>query len=80
MVRMQCPTSLRKYGFCGILATIYAAKLPMPTSIDKLEKLLREIKGVLSMGLSKWGKAAPKHKGAISFSDTIRLLNHYGRL
>ena len=77
MVRMQCPTSLRKYGFCGILATIYAAKLPMPTSIDKLEKLLTEIKGVLSMGPSKWGKAAPKHKGAISFPDTIRLLNHY---
>jgi len=77
MVRMQCPASLRKYGFCGILATIYAARLPMPTSIEKLETLLKEVKQVLSMCKSKWGKVAPKRKGAISFSDTIDLLNHY---
>jgi len=70
-------TSLRKYGFCGILATIYAAKLPMSTSIDKLEVLFKEIKAVFSMCQSKWGKTAPKHTGVISFSDTIRLLDHY---
>ena len=40
MVRAQCPASLRKYGFCGIFATVYAAKLPMPSSVAKLEALL----------------------------------------
>jgi len=77
MVRAQCPASLRKYGFCGILATVYAAKLPVPSSIAKLEALLAEIKGVLCMKKSLWSRSKPKKTGAISISDTLCLLAHY---
>ena len=74
---MQCPASLRKFGFCGVLATIYAAKLPMPTSIEKLQTLLQEMKKVLAKPTGKWRRATPKNTGAISFTDTVRLLEHY---
>jgi len=77
MVRQQCPKSLSKYGFCGILALIYAAKLPMPSSIEKLEDLFKQIKGILSMGKGKWKSANPKNKGAITLPQTMKLLQHY---
>jgi len=77
MVRAQCPASLRKYGFCGILAIIYAAKLPMPSSVAKLKELLNEMKEVLCHPKGKWSKSQPKHTGEISITDTICLLHHY---
>jgi len=77
MVRAQCPTSLRKFGFCGILALIYAARLPMPTSVSKLKMLLEDVKKILYMKKGKWNKASPKHTGAISITDTLCLLHHY---
>ena len=77
MVRPQCTASLRKYGFCGILAVIYAAKLPMPSSIAKLMELLNEMKKVLCHPKGKWSKSKPKYTGAISITDTIFLLHHY---
>ena len=77
MVRPQCTASLRKYGFCGILAVIYAAKLPMPSSIAKLTELLNEMKEVLFHPKCKWSKSQPKHTCAISIDNTICLLHHY---
>jgi len=77
MVRAKCPTSLRKFGFCGILAIIYAARLQMPSSIPKLKTLLDNVKKILCMKKGKWTRATPKHTGAISISDTICLLHHY---
>jgi len=77
MVRAQCPASLRKFGFCGVLAVIYAAKLNMPTSIAKLKELLDEMRQVLCHPKSKWSKSKPKNTGAISITDTIFLLHHY---
>jgi len=77
MVRQQCPPSLRKYGFCGTLAMIYAARLPIPSSQDKLKAFLQEIKGILAMGKGKWDKTAPKTTGAISLEHTLQLLQHY---
>ena len=76
-MRMQCPASLRKFGFCGVLATIYAAKLPMPTSIEKLKALLQEMKAVLAKPSGKWKRATPKNTGGITFQDTLGLLEHY---
>ena len=77
MVRRQCLASLRKFGFCGVLATVYAAKLPMPSSIPKLKTLLCEIKGVLCHDKGKWSRAQPKNTGGISISHTLCLLHHY---
>ena len=77
MVCQQCPPSLRKYGFCGTLAMIYAARLPIPSSQDKLKAFLQEIKGILEMGKGKWGRSDLKHTGGISLLDTLQLLQHY---
>jgi len=77
MVRAQCPASLRKFGFCGILATIYAARLPMPSSVPKLKELLNDMKKILFLSKGKWSRSKPKHTGAISIIDTICLLHHY---
>ena len=77
MVRPQCTASLRKYGFCGILAIIYAAKLPMPSSVAKLKELLNEMKEVLCHPKGKWSKSQPKYTSAISITNTIFLLHHF---
>jgi len=77
MVRQQCPPSLRKYGFCGTLAMIYAARLPVPSSQDKLKAFLQEVKGILAMDKGKWDNNTPKHTGGISLPDTLKLLRHY---
>jgi len=77
MVRQQCPVSLQKYGFCGLLATVYAARLPMPSSVNNLTNLLEEVKTILSLGKGKWGKTKPKHTGSISLASTLTLLDHY---
>lgn len=77
MVRQQCPVSLRKYGFCGLLATIYAARQPMPSSKEKLDVFLKEVKRILSLGKGKWGDGTVKRKGAISLYQTLDLLRHY---
>jgi hypothetical protein len=77
MVRAQCPPSLRKFGFCGVLAVIYAARLPMPSSVAKMQALLDEMKEILSLKKSKWKSSDPRRTGNISLSDTVCLLRHY---
>jgi len=77
MVRAKCPAALRKYGFCGLLATVYAARLPMPSNLAGFRALLAEVKQVLSLGKDKWGKTLPKHTGAISLPQTVALMTHY---
>jgi len=77
MVRAQCPASLRKFGFCCILATVYAAKLRMPSSMPKLKALLGKVKRVLQHNKGKWTRAQPKNTGTISITDMLCLLHHY---
>ena len=77
MVRAQCPTSIRKFGFCGLLATLYAAKQPIPSSTAKFDAYLKEVKRILSLGKGKWGKDTRKSKGAISLPQTLELFAHY---
>jgi hypothetical protein len=77
MVRAQCPGSISKFGFCGLLATLYAAKQPIPSSAKKFDAYLLEVKRILSLGRGKWGKDTQKSKGAISLPQTLELLAHY---
>jgi len=77
MVRAQCPASLRKFGFCGVLAVVYAARLPMPSSVAKMQTLLEDMKRVLCMKKGKWKSSQPKRTGNITLSDTLCLLRHY---
>jgi len=77
MVRAQCPASLRKFGFCGVLAVVYAARLPMPSSVAKMQTLLEDMKQVLRMKKGKWKSSQPKRTGNITLTDTLCLLRHY---
>jgi len=77
MVRAQCLASLRKFGFCSVLAVVYAARLPMPSSVAKMQTLLEDMKQVLRMKKGKWKSSQPKRTGNITLTDTLDLLRHY---
>jgi len=77
MVRAQCPASLRKFGFCGVLSVVYAARLPMPSSVAKMQTLLEDMKQVLRMKKGKWKSLQPKRTNNITLTDTLSLLRHY---
>ena len=77
MVRAQCPSSLRKFGFCGVLAVVYAARLPMPSSVPNMQALLDEMKDILCLTKGKWKSSQPRRTGNITLSDTVCLLRHY---
>ena len=74
---VRCPKSMSKYGFCGLLAVIYAAKLEMPANLIELQNFFEQVKQVLLMKKTKWKHAAPKNQGGISFENTISLLKYY---
>jgi hypothetical protein len=73
----KCPKALSKYGFCGLLAVIYAAKLEMPANLTQLQAFFGEVKRICAMDSSKWRNALPKKQGGISFAHTVCLLQHY---
>jgi hypothetical protein len=73
----KCPKSLQKFGFCGLLAVIYAAKLGMPANQAQLRALFKEVKRICAMQPGKWKNAMPKRQGGISFEHTLCLLRHY---
>jgi len=73
----KCPKALSKYGFCGLLAVIYAAKLDMPANLTQLQVFFGEVKRICAMHSSKWRNAVPKKQGGISFEHTLCLLRHY---
>jgi len=77
MPRQKCTTSLRQYGFCGVLAVIYAADLPMPKSKIDLTILLIVIQQVLGFSPSWRTQSVAKKRGALSFENIIQLLAHY---
>ena len=73
----KCPKSLQKYGFCGLLAVIYAAKLGMPANQAQLRALFNKVKRICALPPGKWINAVPKRQGGISFEHTICLLEHF---
>ena len=82
MRRIQCPKVLRKYGFCGLLALIYALGLAMPTSEAAFDALLDDMQKIIGgRPKKKWQRnstpASHKHRGGITCSETRRVLAHY---
>jgi len=67
MVRQKCTASLKKYGFCGILAIIYALDLPMPKNRKDLMEMFGSIKAILGMSSATWCSAMPKKQGPLSY-------------
>jgi len=74
---VKCPKAFEKYGFCGLLAVIYAAKLAMPANLMQLHAFFAEVKRICSIDPCKWHNVLPKKQGGISFAHTVCLLRHY---
>jgi len=70
----KCPQCLKHYGFCGILAIIYAARLVMPKSQKQLALFFEIIKGILVMPINKWVLSRKENRGAINSDHILTIL------
>lgn len=81
MRRKKCPTVLRKYGWCGILALVYAIGLHMPTTEQSFDQLLDNFQTILGQRKAKWRRNKDarrnKRRGGISSSETRCVLQHH---
>jgi len=77
MVRQKCTVSLKRYGFCGILAIVYALDLPMPKNRKDLMEMFGSMKAILGMSSDTWCSAMPKKQGALSYESMVQILEHY---
>jgi len=50
-MRRKCPPALKKYGWCGVLALLYATNLPMPTTELQFAKCLASLKKILGANM-----------------------------
>ena len=81
MRRIKCPVVLRKYGWCGILALVYAIGLKMPTTEKSFDQLLETLQAIIGKKKAAWrpNKDArrQKRRGGISSSETRSVLHHH---
>jgi len=70
----KCPQCLKHYGFCGILAIIYGARLVMPKSQKQLAILFEIIKNILAMPINKWILSRKENRGAINSDHILTVL------
>lgn len=82
MRHRRCPKTLRKYGWCGVLALVYACGLRMPRTEKEFDMLLADLLVILGgQPKAKWQRSSNKktHKwrGGITSSETTRVLEHY---
>jgi len=77
MTRRKCTQSLRKFGFCAILAVVYAVRLPMPASKNAFYRLLLDINSIIGKPGNQWAGSATKHIGMLSVRNMLRVLLHY---
>jgi len=80
MTRRKCTKSLKKYGFCAILAIVYAAKLSMPTSKAAFHKLLATVKSIIRAPDTEWDNEHPSNVGMLSVRNILMVLKHYKSL
>jgi len=77
----KCPNVLRKYGWCGILALVYAIRLNMPTTEQSFDQLLEKFQTILGKRKATWGRNKDarrnKSRGGISSSETQCVLQHH---
>lgn len=77
----KCPRTLRKYGWCGVLALVYACGLPMPSSESGFDDLLRDMQRIIGKNKPTWKKTVNqkrnKNRGGINLTETLLVLQHY---
>jgi len=77
-MRRKCPPALKKYGWCGVLALLYATNLPMPTTELQFAKCLASLKKILGAKMPRWAQSRlAKTRGGITTTQTATVLSHY---
>jgi len=77
-MRRKCPPALKKYGWCGVLALLYATNLPMPTTELQFAKCLASLKKILGANMPRWAPSRlAKTRGGITTTQTATVLSHY---
>jgi len=81
-LRAQCPQVLKKYGWCAVLACVYACGIAMPTSEDSFTALLDTFKRDLGVKKPSWKKTdcvrQMAHRGGMKPNETAAILRLYG--
>mgnify|MGYP007083792985 CR=1 FL=1 len=81
MLLPTCPPTVRKYGWCGVLALVYACGLDMPRTEQGFDELLSRLERVLGKSKPRWrhSKCAKRNlnRGGIGLLDTVAVLEHF---
>jgi len=73
----KCPPCLQEFGWCGILAVVYAANLPMPRSQKQLALFFENVKVALNICSDVWISNEKGQRGSIDFDQIVKLLKYY---
>ena len=73
----KCPPCLQEFGWCGILAVVYAAELPMPRSQKQLVLFFENVKVALNISSDVWISSEKEERGCINFDQIVKLLKYY---
>ena len=76
-----CPPTVRKYGWCGVLALVYALGLLMPHTEAAFDELLLSMQRILGKTKAAWRRSTNRERntkrGGISLNETKLVLEHY---
>lgn len=76
-----CPPTVRKYGWCGVLALVYACGLVLPRTETAFDELLASMERIIGRRKPLWQRSANRKRnsgrGGISLSETRLVLEHY---
>jgi len=76
-----CPRTVRKYGWCGILAIVYACGLAMPSTERAFDELLDYIQSIIGKPKPCWRRssnaARNRNRGGICLTETLDVLDFY---
>lgn len=75
---VKCPKTVKKYGWCGVLALCYALKMKIPGTEKKFSETLENFEKIIGTQ-KKWKAQSNKnkntHRGAITYKQTEKILN-----
>ena len=77
----KCPPRMRNYGWCGVLALVYALRLDMPSTERAFDALLNRLQAILGQPKPCWRRstnaARNANRGGICLAETVRVLDFH---
>ena len=76
-----CSPTVCKYGWCGILAPVYACRLDMPRTERAFDELLDRLQAIIGRHKPRWRRSANAarntNRGGINLAESVRVLDFY---